>query len=93
MDLRVLGNIVSKRPVATLIVILLITSVFGFYASQMQMSADMKTFLPEDEMVEAQLKVSDSFGDTDIVQIIFVSNNTLTKDSLLDMLKVELLLI
>jgi len=89
MDLRVLGNIVSKRPVATLIVILLITSVFGFYASQMQMSADMKTFLPEDEMVEAQLKVSDSFGDTDIVQIIFVSNNTLTKDSLLDMLKVE----
>jgi len=89
MDMRALGNIVSKRPVATLIVILLITSIFGFYASQMQMSADMKTFLPEDEMVEAQLKVSDNFGDTDIVQIIFVSNNTLSKDSLMDMLKVE----
>ncbi len=89
MDLRVLGNVVSKKPLATLIVVLLITAVFGFYASQMQMSADMKTFLPEDEMVEAQLKVSDEFGDTDIVQIIFVSNNTLSKDALMDMLYVE----
>ncbi len=87
--MRVLGNIVSKKPVVTLIVILIITAVFGFYASQMQMSADMKTFLPEDEMVNAQLKVSDEFGDTDIVQIIFASNNTLDKGTLMDMLKVE----
>ena len=87
--MRVLGNIVSKKPLVTLIVILIITAVFGFYASQMQMSADMKTFLPEDEMVNAQLKVSDEFGDTDIVQIIFVSNNTLDKGSLMDMLNVE----
>ncbi len=89
MDLRGLGNIVSRKPVTVLIVILLITAVFGFYAAQMQMSADMQTFLPNDEMVRAQEKISDEFGDTDIVQVVFVSNNTLSKSTLEDMLTVE----
>ncbi len=89
MELRALGNVVSKRPVATIIVILLITSIFGFYTAQMQMSADLSTFLPNDEMVKAQMKVSENFGDTDIVQVIVVSNNTLSKSSLMDMLTIE----
>ena len=89
MDLRSLGNVVSKRPVATIIIILLITSIFGFYAAQMQMSADLSTFLPNDEMVKAQMKVSENFGDTDIVQVILVSNNTLSKSALMDMLTIE----
>ena len=89
MELRALGNLVSKRPVATIIVILLITSIFGFYTAQMQMSADLSTFLPNDEMAKAQMKVSENFGDTDIVQVILVSNNTLSKSSLMDMLTIE----
>ncbi len=89
MDMRALGKIVSSRPLATLIVVLLITSVFAYYASQMEMSADMGTFLPDDEMVKAQYKVSEDFGDTDIVQVIYTSDNVLTRSSLLDMLKIQ----
>ncbi len=89
MDMRALGNIVSKRPLATLIIILLITSIFGVYTSQMQMSADMSTFLPNDEIVQAQRNVSEQFGDTDIMEVIFIGNNTVSKGSLQDMLKVQ----
>ncbi len=89
MDMRSLGNIVSKRPVITLIVVLIVTAIFGVYASQMQMSADLKTFLPNDEMVNAQEKISDEFGDTDFVEVIFKSSNALNKSTLLDMLHVE----
>ncbi len=89
MDLRALGNLVSKRPVTVVIVVLLISSIFGFYASQMQMSADMRTFLPNDEIAKAQIKVSEEFGDTDIMQIVFVSDNALSKSTLMDMLTVE----
>ncbi len=89
MELRALGNAVSKRPVTTLIIVLVITSVFGIYTAQMQMNADLKSFLPNDEMVNAEMKVNENFGDTDVVQIIFVSNNTVSKSSLMDMLTVE----
>ncbi len=89
MKLEALGKAVSKRPVATIIIILLVTSIFGFYTAQMQMSADLSTFLPNDEMANAQIKVSENFGDTDIVQVIVVSNNTLSKSSLMDMLTIE----
>ncbi len=89
MDMHTLGNIVSKRPVMTLIVVLVITALFGMYAAQMQMSADLKTFLPNDEMVNAQEKVSDEFGDTDFVEIVFKSSNAMNKSTLFDMLRVE----
>ncbi len=89
MNMRSLGNIVSKRPVMTLIVILIVTAIFGLYASQIQMNADLKTFLPNDDMVKAEEKVSDEFGDTDYVEVVFKSNNALNKSTLLDMLNVE----
>ena len=93
MNLRSLGNIVSKKPVTVAIIILAITSIFGFYASQMQISADLKTFLPNDEMVNADEKISDEFGDTDLMELIFIHNNTVSKESMNDMLKVEYSLI
>ncbi len=89
MDMRALGRIVSKRPVAVLIVILIITAIFGYYASQMKMSADLRTFLPEDEMVQALTKINDEFGSTDIMEVVFVSNNAVSKDTLQDMLEVK----
>ena len=89
MGLRILGNAVSKRPLATLIVILLITSVFGFYAAQMNMNADLQSFLPNDEVVKAQEKISDEFGDTDIMQVILISDNAVSKESMENMLTIE----
>ncbi len=89
MDLAGLGNLVSKRPVAVLILIILISSVFGVYTTQMQMSADLKSFLPNDDIAKAQEKVSNEFGDTDVMEIILISNNTLSKQSMLDMLTIE----
>ncbi|GEM_PF-760878 len=89
MNMRHLGNLVTGRPVTTIIAILLITSIFGYYASHMEMSADLKTFLPEDDIVRAQEKISDEFGDTDIVQILIIANNTVTKGNLENMLKIE----
>ncbi|NPA74755.1 MAG: MMPL family transporter [Euryarchaeota archaeon] len=89
MDLAGLGKLVSKKPVAVLIVVILITTVFGIYASQIQMNASLKSFLPNDSIAKAQEKVSDDFGDTDIMEIIFIANNTLSKQSLMDMLDVE----
>ena len=89
MDLRALGKIVSRRPLAVLIIILLITTVFGYYTSQMKMSADLETFLPEDEMINALMKINDEFGSTDIMEIVITDNNTVSKESLEDMLKLK----
>ena len=89
MNMRSLGEFVSKKPVTTLIVMILLTSIFGFYASQMEMSADLSTFLPDDSIAKAQKKISEEFGDTDIVEVILISNNTVSKSSLMDMLKIE----
>jgi len=89
MDLRVIGRAVSRKPLVAVIVVLLITSIFGYYASQMRMSADLKTFLPNDEMVKAELKITDEFGSTDIMELIFISSNAVNKGTLEDMLKVK----
>ena len=89
MNLKSLGNAVSSKPMTTVMIILILTSIFGLYASQMHMSADLNTFLPNDEIVNAQKKVSDEFGDTDITEILLISNNTVSKSSLEDMLKIE----
>ena len=89
MDMRHLGKIVSRRPVAVIVIILLITAVFGYYASQMKMNASLETFLPNDEMVNASRKISEEFGSTDIMEIVFVSNNTVSKQSMEDMLRVK----
>ncbi len=90
MEMRALGDVVSKKPVTTIIVVLLITALFGFYASQMQMSADLRSFLPNDAVVQAQMNVSKNFGDTDIMEIILAGNNTVSKTSLEDMFKVKI---
>lgn len=87
--MRALGKIVSRRPVAVLIIILLITAVFGYYASQMKMNASLETFLPEDEMVNASRKIGEEFGSTDIMEIVIADNNTVDKESLEDMLKLK----
>ncbi len=89
MDMSGLGNIVSKKPVAVLIIIILISTVFGYYTTQMHMSADLKSFLPNDSIAKAQEKVSNEFGDTDIMEIVVISNNTLSKSSMMDMLTIE----
>ena len=89
MNLRSLGNVVSKKPLSVAVLILVITLLFGFYASQMQISADLKTFLPNDEMTNADEKISNEFGDTDIMELIFISNNMVSKEGMNDMLNVE----
>ncbi len=83
------AEIVAKRPLAVIIVILLISGIFGYYASQMEMTTDIKSFMPNDEIANAQKEIDDKFGNTEIMQVIYISNNTVDKSTLEDMLRAE----
>ena len=89
MDMRFLGKFVSKRPLTVVIIILIITAIFGYYTYQIQMSADLNTFLPNDEMSKALTTISNQFGSTDIMEIVIVSDNAVNKQSMIDMLTVK----
>ena len=76
-----LGNIIEKRPLLVIIFILLITIGFGILIPGLDFKTDFKDFMPEEEIVDAYMRVTETFGQSQ--QIMFLYLNKEDSDSVL----------
>ncbi|NIT75903.1 MAG: hypothetical protein GWN74_02745, partial [Thermoplasmata archaeon] len=66
-----LGRAVAKAPAAFIVVILVLTGVFGFFTSQTSFESTEEDFNPDSEVAQAGQRVSDYFGPgVETVQVI-----------------------
>ncbi len=81
-----LGGFVEKRPYTIIIIILLITFGFSTLISSIKMETTTEEFMPDDEIVSANTRVSEYFGQSGQVMLIFVEKqneqNVVTPNSL-----------
>ena len=63
MILNKVGGAVAKAPAVTMVAILLITIVLGYFASQTDMSSTEEDFNPDSEGANASQRINDYFGD------------------------------
>ena len=72
--LKKLGNIIEKRPWLVISVILLITFGFATLIPSVEMKTEFEDFMPEDEKVEAYIRVMRYFGESQQPMFLYVEN-------------------
>ena len=84
--LKRLGGLIEKRPWLVITVIILITVGFATLIPSIEMKTDFKDFMPDDEVVQASTRISEYFGQSQQMMILYVekdgSKNILDPDSL-----------
>jgi predicted RND superfamily exporter protein len=71
MILENIGKAVAKAPAVIMVAILLVTAMFGFFASQTNMDSSEEDFNPDSDIARASQRINDYFGeDVRTVQII-----------------------
>jgi len=93
MVMKVVGKIVTKMPIPTILAVLIMTSLLGYayFGIGAEMEAEEETFLPDNELVNAEIEIKDEYGVTRPVQVLVKSENgdLLTSAALTEMLRVE----
>ncbi len=91
--LRQLGNLIEKRPWLVVMVILLITAGFASLIPSLEMKTDFSDFMPEEEHVEAFMKVFSYYGETQQMVLLYVespaSQNMLMPQALKEQQKIQ----
>ncbi|PIV70339.1 MAG: hypothetical protein COS08_00745, partial [Euryarchaeota archaeon CG01_land_8_20_14_3_00_38_12] len=61
MVMKVVGKIVTKMPTATILAVLILTSLLGYayFGIGAEMEAEEETFLPDNELVNAEIEIKD----------------------------------
>jgi hydrophobe/amphiphile efflux-3 (HAE3) family protein len=77
-----LGKKVSSRPKLTIIIILVLTIIFSYFASSFQSDADPEAFNPDHELIMADSEAQETFGAQDYVVLVLVKD---TNGNLLEM--------
>lgn len=72
--LKSLGQLIEKRPWFVITIISLITVGFGSLLPALEMQTSMENFLPEDEAVTANSRISNYFGAGDKILMVFIQN-------------------
>lgn len=70
--LKQLGNVIQKRPWLVVTIVFLITIGFSSLIPSLEMSTSTEDFMPDDEIVNANLRVNSYFGQTGETIMIFV---------------------
>ncbi len=95
MVMEPLGRAVAKAPAVFIVVILVLTGVFGFFTSQTSFESTEEDFNPDSEVAQASQRVSDYFGPgVETVQVITRdpagnSGDVLRQEPLLAILELE----
>lgn len=76
-----IGNLIEKRPGLVIGFILLITVGFSILLPSLEMKTDYRDFMPDDDVVEANFKVVDTFGQSQMMMFLYV--NTQNSDSVI----------
>ncbi|MFP4050213.1 MAG: efflux RND transporter permease subunit [Thermoplasmata archaeon] len=86
-------SFVSENPMKIIVIIVLITLVMGYFASNMSMETEEESFNPESNKAEWLDDIQSEFGTTgEAVQIAFAANDgdVFTKEVLMDMLNTKI---
>lgn len=89
MKMRSFGRVVAGNPGKVVLTVLVLTIIFGYYAAQMNMTSDYHSFMPDDKLSRAYSEIQEDYAGVEMVQVIARGDNVLTKDSLLEQLKLE----
>ena len=72
--LKQLGGFIEKRPWLVVTVVLLITFGFAMLIPSLEMETSTEDFMPDDEIVNAAMRVNKYFGQTGEIIMIYVEN-------------------
>ncbi len=89
MNSASIGRSVARHPEKVVAIIILMTIIFGYYAGQMHMTSDYHSFMPDNEMSRAYNEIQEDYAGVETVQIIQKGGNVLSKDALLEELRLE----
>jgi predicted RND superfamily exporter protein len=70
--LKGLGNVIEKRPIVVITLVLLITIGFAILIPGLEMKTDFMDFMPDDEVVESFWNVARTFGRSKIVLFLYI---------------------
>jgi len=70
--LKLLGNLIEKRPLLVISVVILITIGFGILIPSLEMKTDFKDFMPEDDAVDANWRIIKTFGKTQLMMFLYI---------------------
>ncbi len=85
--LKKLGNIIEKRPWLVISVILLITLGFATLIPSIEMKTEFEDFMPEDETVEANMRIMEYFGESQQPMFLYVESQQATHTLSIEALK------
>lgn len=74
-----LAKIVEKKPYAVILAVTLITIIFSLFIPIMESGTNMEDFLPDNEVVRANQKVLEYFGESYEVLMVYVKDKNVTQ--------------
>jgi hydrophobe/amphiphile efflux-3 (HAE3) family protein len=87
-----LGTGVSKKPAVTIVIILVLSIVFSYFAMMFQSDVDPESFNPDHELIQASEESGDTFGTQEYSLLVIVKpddRNILEIDDLKAMIELE----
>lgn len=73
--LKRLGNIIEKRPWLVISIVLLITIGFATLIPGLEMKTDFKEFMPDDEVVKANWRIMQYFGQSQQIMFLYIEKD------------------
>ena len=70
--LKRLGNLIEKRPWLVISLVLFITIGFATLIPGLEMKTDFADFMPEDEVVKANWRIMEYFGQSQQIMFLYV---------------------
>lgn len=84
--LKYLGDLIEKRPWLVITIVLIITLGFSILIPSIEIKTDFNDFMPDDELVKAQTRINNYFGENQQIMFLYVekkdTDNILTIESL-----------
>jgi predicted RND superfamily exporter protein len=79
---RWVGKVITRYAPVVIIVLLIISMVFALLIPKVEFKTNLNKFLPDNELVRANERVNDFFGDENIVHLIYVEEDNSAHDLL-----------
>ncbi|RLF26266.1 MAG: hypothetical protein DRN01_05125, partial [Thermoplasmata archaeon] len=84
--LKHLAKLIEKHPWLVVSIILITTIGFSTLLPSLEMKTDMKDFMPDDELVKANMRILDYFGGTQQTMFLYIekqnTGNTITPEAI-----------
>ncbi|HEC86743.1 MAG TPA: hypothetical protein ENI49_02585 [Thermoplasmatales archaeon] len=91
--LKYLAKLIQKQPWLVISIILIITMGFSTLLPSLEMKTDMKDFMPDDELVKANMRIMDYFGGSQQIMFLYIerqqAESVITPDALRELYYVQ----